>query len=263
MRYVCYGAMASSENAPDPKRRQSTYRSLLQSDEAALYRDLSDPQRWDPEEIMYAAIRGGGRSRVRTPVEIWRDRKRRLKEHRRAAQELRRFAEKMQDAERRLAFEQAAQVHDAFVQTLEAVACESLEDGRSAHERWLACEHEVEELERERRLLDLQRRSTWQRLLHRSVANEFREIDQRLETLRKEKAEFAVLDEQEAERARPHCRPAAQYFVGKGPATDLKPGRQNFLMPIFTTRVATVAAGTAVPSVMRTSPIAIASAVSS
>jgi hypothetical protein len=108
---------------------------------------------------MFALRLGVRRPHFRTAVEIWRDRERRLEEHRHAAAEFRRFASRMQDAERRLAFERAAQLHEAFAQTLEAVANESLEDVKSAHEKWLACEHTIEDLNRRRKQLEARRRS--------------------------------------------------------------------------------------------------------
>jgi hypothetical protein len=103
------------------------YRSVLQFDDAALYRHLSDPDEWPIVDMPMFAIGAeldAALIEVPTAEEIRRDREIRIEEHRRVAQDLRQFATTIQDDDRRIAFARAAEMHEAIAEVLGAVSAD-------------------------------------------------------------------------------------------------------------------------------------------
>jgi hypothetical protein len=176
----------------------SEIRSLLRSAEDNLYRHLSDPNRWpiyDEEQERAMAAESWSVWSPRTGEEIRRDRERRIKEHRRAAKELRNSAKAEMDADRRATLERTAHLNEDLAQTLETVAHEALEDVLSPHDKRMSCVkskgtlyEEQRELEaRQYSVSDQERRSIEGRL--RTIADQLRHLDEENDRLRREEYE--------------------------------------------------------------------------
>jgi hypothetical protein len=184
---------------PVMRHRKPDYRELLKLSEGDLYRRLSDPNAWDPPDIMFAI----GISPAPFPEEIRQDRQARVIEHRRVANDLRRLAAAEPDLEKRSKYESAARLNDGLAETLEHLLRDALEDEKTAAEKRAACARELRSLEREQKLLTQQRSGVVLPPKRRRNDKRLGEINQRVTALRERMPQLQVEETKAWARAQP------------------------------------------------------------
>jgi hypothetical protein len=196
----------------EPAESQVDYAGLLNWDEESLFRNLSDPHGHEAlprRRVVFRQHASSDSSSLdfsstpemasfswhRIPRE---PRRHRIEEHRRTARELLSLAEQEQDPARREKYERAAQLHESIAQTLETVASASLDESPTPHERRIASEDQLSELEAVHDRV-MGRRRLWPSQEHRDAQKKFA---QRMQCLRQEIEQLKVEEKQAAERSR-------------------------------------------------------------
>jgi len=187
------------------ERLRNKIAGLFKCDEAELYRSLGEPPTL-PRRVrrpLYSYL-GDLDSRRRTSPasELRQARLNRAEGHKRAANDLRRFAENEIDGDRRARLQDAAEMNDSIAETLYSLATELQADVPTAYENRVECEERIREIELEHRELTNTLRDLRPNM-RGWVSEKLIELEAQLENLRAKLEELKNEEWVVVERTRP------------------------------------------------------------